>query len=587
MEAPLRNLADLARDAGATQLASEALGFAERLAEGRFFVACVGQFKRGKSTLLNALVGEPILPAGVLPITAVVTVLRWGESPRARVRTISSGWLDIEPGELATFVTEGENPSNRKGVSGAEVFIPSDLLATGMCLVDTPGLGSVLDEAGEATRDFIPHIDAAIVVVGGDPPISGAEVALVEEIAELVDDVIVVLNKADRLSGTERREAKAFAERILSERLGRPIGPAFEVSAAEQLADARDQRDWVRLRSKLATLAQDGASHLVAAAEQRALHLISERLLHELGEQQGALVRPIEESERRIDELKRFAAEAERSMADLGYLLTSAQERLSKSFAEHREMFLAYAGPEARCELGERLRSAVGNRGPALRSRAFTLAQEICRSWIDRWRVEEQPIAERMYREASQRFVDLANEFLERLAASAGPALSDFPRALDAEVGFRSRSRFYPTEMVEFTRRPPLAWLWELLRPHSFALRSAERAAAAYLRQLLMFNAARVTNALEEQLVESRRQLEAQIRTRLEETYASAERAFHIARSRRIAGEAASVGMAAKARVKAVPPRPGGENEDRSYGPPNPRLPVHPRRISGRRPTQP
>lgn len=82
----LERLADLATRAGASPLARDARELSARLAEGRFYVACFGQFKRGKSTLLNALLGEELLPVGVVPVTAVVTVLRHGVQRAARVR---------------------------------------------------------------------------------------------------------------------------------------------------------------------------------------------------------------------------------------------------------------------------------------------------------------------------------------------------------------------------------------------------------------------------------------------------------------------------------------------------------------------
>lgn len=139
----LAGLAQLADEIGATEIATDAGALLECLAEGRFYVACVGQFKRGKSTLLNALVGQPLLPAGVVPITTAVTVLRCGEQVRARVR-LGTEWHDIVPTELTAYVSEEQNPANEKGVSVVEVFVPNSLLVSGMCLVDTPGIGSVI-----------------------------------------------------------------------------------------------------------------------------------------------------------------------------------------------------------------------------------------------------------------------------------------------------------------------------------------------------------------------------------------------------------------------------------------------------------
>lgn len=115
------------------------------------------------SASANALVGEPVLPTGVLPVTSVVTVVRHGARVAARVRFVERDWDEREPRALATYVSEEENPGNEKGVAAVEVFVPSALLESGMCLVDTPGIGSVSPASTPATRAFVPHVDAALV----------------------------------------------------------------------------------------------------------------------------------------------------------------------------------------------------------------------------------------------------------------------------------------------------------------------------------------------------------------------------------------------------------------------------------------
>ncbi|MGO8760341.1 MAG: dynamin family protein, partial [Terracidiphilus sp.] len=91
----LLRLGKLAQELGAEPVAGEALELAARISEGRFYVACVGQFKRGKSTLLNALVGQTVVPTGFVPVTAVPTVIRFGGEPRARVRMRDGSWQDV------------------------------------------------------------------------------------------------------------------------------------------------------------------------------------------------------------------------------------------------------------------------------------------------------------------------------------------------------------------------------------------------------------------------------------------------------------------------------------------------------------
>ncbi len=137
--------------------------------------------------------------------------------------------------DLKEYVTEERNPENKKAVDGAEVFVPSTLLSSGMCFVDTPGLGSVFTGNTATTQAFIPHIDAALVVVGADPPIAGEELALVEAVGRQVQDLILMINKADRTTDPERAAAVQFTREILEKRLHRPMGEVFEVSAVEQM----------------------------------------------------------------------------------------------------------------------------------------------------------------------------------------------------------------------------------------------------------------------------------------------------------------------------------------------------------------
>jgi hypothetical protein len=98
-----------------------------------------------------------------------VTVLRHGDRLGARVRFRDRDWEDCDPGALEMFVSEEHNSGNEKGVMAVEVFVASALLESGLCLVDTPGLGSVILANSEATRAFVPHVDAALLVLGSDP----------------------------------------------------------------------------------------------------------------------------------------------------------------------------------------------------------------------------------------------------------------------------------------------------------------------------------------------------------------------------------------------------------------------------------
>jgi predicted GTPase len=531
VDSSIRVVAALAREVGRADLAADADALAERTAEGLFYVACVGQFKRGKSTLINALVGRPLLPVGVVPITSAVTIVRYGDAG-ARVRFASGQWRDAEIDRLAQYVSEEENAENAKGVAVVEVSLPSPLLASGMCLVDTPGIGSVFAGNTAVTRGFVLHIDAALVVVGADPPISGDELELVADVGQHVRDLIFVVNKADRLSDIERRQAIEFTERTVGKRLGRSIRPIFEASALERLR-GQETYDWRRMEEALRTLAARSGADLVRAAQSRGLALLVERVRHEIDEQHGALARPVAESEQRIADLKRCAADAETALRELDHRMTAEQERLDAIFIQRRSRFLADAKPDARRALDIALASS-DERGPSLRKRAIAVAQNLSKEWILPRLRDEEAAAETLYRESMQRFIDMANQFL-----TSSPGVGALSARIGADEAFRVKSRFFPNELL--TVVPESVWtrIADSLRARSRSLAAIGRAAGEYLDHMLETNSARIQNDLIERVLESRRSLESEIRAQLREVYRSAEHALERAGVRHAEGAAA------------------------------------------------
>ena len=186
-----------------------------RLDEARLRVLVVGEAKRGKSTLINALLRRPVLPAGVAPLTAVSTTVRYGDDPRVQAR-FQDGHEEKHPVDaLANLVTERGNPSNRRLIAGVTVYLDALILASGVELVDTPGTGSVFEWDTEAAHTAMESMDVAIFVLTADPPVSASERDLLARVAGLSVTTFPVLNKADRLDETELAEALDFTRGVL------------------------------------------------------------------------------------------------------------------------------------------------------------------------------------------------------------------------------------------------------------------------------------------------------------------------------------------------------------------------------------
>jgi predicted GTPase len=207
-----------------------------RLAEDRFNLAVVGQFSRGKSSLMNAILGVDRLPTGLLPHTSVVTTVAYGEEERIVIRT--DGWSlphEVPLSELAEYVTENGNPGNRRRVISAEIQLPIELLRRGLCFIDTPGVGSAIAANTATTRHFLPEADSAVFVSSFDSPLGNAEIQFLKEVRSTVGKVFFVVNKLDLVSDQERDEVVRYVRERLAAELGEDQFELFAVSAKNAL----------------------------------------------------------------------------------------------------------------------------------------------------------------------------------------------------------------------------------------------------------------------------------------------------------------------------------------------------------------
>lgn len=179
-------------------------------------VAVVGRFKAGKSSFLNSIIGRGLVPVAAVPLTAVVTRLRYGPSDRAVVKHLDEREQEIPLARLAEYVTEQRNPGNEKAVAIVDVETPSLRLYQGIRFVDTPGLGSVFAHNTRTAVDWLPRVGAALLAVSIDQPLSEYDVSLLKELAKHTPEVSILLTKADLVSPEELADVGRF----IAEQLG-------------------------------------------------------------------------------------------------------------------------------------------------------------------------------------------------------------------------------------------------------------------------------------------------------------------------------------------------------------------------------
>lgn len=214
---------------------------AAKLLDRSFNIVVVGEFKRGKSSLINALLGQAVLPTGVIPLTSVVTVLQFGTTCGCSV-VFDDGHIEpVSLDKLGEFVTERGNPKNARGVREAHVMLPAQCLMQSIRLIDTPGIGSLHTHNTELTYRYLPQADAVIFVASADQPMSRVELDFLIEVRRYAGKILCVLNKMDNLQGDERTESHTFVAEAVSQALGLPV-PVYPVSARAAL-QARETDD--------------------------------------------------------------------------------------------------------------------------------------------------------------------------------------------------------------------------------------------------------------------------------------------------------------------------------------------------------
>lgn len=198
----------------------------DRLASGRFHVVVCGEFRRGKSSLLNALVERPgMFPVDADITTCAVLTLQWDAKEWAvvyfapgdpdRPESVRQP-LTVGIGQVGEYVTEQGNPGNDKHVLRVEMNAPVEQLKSGLVFSDTPGLGSMNPGHRAATVAALYTADAVLFVASAVQPLSVVELEILRLALERRPVVVTALTMIDRVVNPAPVVAEARA-RIAAE----------------------------------------------------------------------------------------------------------------------------------------------------------------------------------------------------------------------------------------------------------------------------------------------------------------------------------------------------------------------------------
>jgi GTP-binding protein EngB required for normal cell division len=213
-----------------------------RLAEDRFNLVVVGRFSRGKTSLMNAVLGSDRLPTGIVPLTSVITTVTYGSKEQVVLEYQDRGFRSkISLKSLPEYITQAGNPGNCKKIKVAEVQLPAEILRRGFFFVDTPGLGSPIPENTRTTENFLPEADAFLLVTGYESPLSEEELRFLRGASSSARKIFLVLNKQDTVGAEEREQALEYVHEQLRALFDHDIPALFSVSARDGLRAKQDQ----------------------------------------------------------------------------------------------------------------------------------------------------------------------------------------------------------------------------------------------------------------------------------------------------------------------------------------------------------
>lgn len=400
-----------------------------KLADNTFNLVVMGQFKRGKSTLINALLGREILPTAVVPLTSVVTVIRFGDVKKVNVIFLNESVQEIPISQLDKFITERLNPHNEKQVDRVEIFYPCELLRDGAQFVDTPGVGSVFEHNTLTAYDYIPRADAVLFLITADPPISREEMNFLTDVREHAGKIFFLKNKIDHLSHDELAESLSFTRKVLADklRLKEENVLLFPISAKWALQGKLLSHQQLLQRSRLpdvereleAFLLQEKGQLLLHNSKKRAERLLEEAASH-LHLEMKAITTPQVKLTKKIAAFRQSQTTIQHAKEDIEHLVKGGLQHIMDEYDERARLFKQQKLPELEKWLQQQFfaRQTLGVRALA-KALEENLRQTLLEIFVP-WRKQQESYMDRTFSNLGERLSRRANDIIDEIYQIAG-----------------------------------------------------------------------------------------------------------------------------------------------------------------------
>ncbi|HUR76936.1 MAG TPA: dynamin family protein [Acidimicrobiales bacterium] len=319
---------------GRPDLAARLTSLRQRLDRSEVHVFVIGDYKMGKSTMVNALVGTSVCPVDDGISTTVPTLVRHAPEPTAKAvfpPTEPDGdpvTREVPFADVADLVCEAGNAGNRQNIRLVEVGVPQPVLAGGLVVVDTPGVGGLSSPESAATLAAATGADAVIFATSAAQELTAPEVELLEAIAASCPRVVVALTKTD-IYAAWRRIAELDRTHLANRRLDARVIPLSAELRLQALAlgdaELNEESGFFELAAHLRddvlgvvrrSIAVEGASAVDSVAQQIAATFQAERDALTNPEHLNELTRRLQDAQQRAERLRGSGSKWQQTLVD-------------------------------------------------------------------------------------------------------------------------------------------------------------------------------------------------------------------------------------------------------------------------------
>ncbi len=318
----------LARDIRTTRI--------PKLEAERFHLVVLGEFNHGKSTFVNAMLGQDVLPTGITPTTASINHVVYADKPAARVVLTSGESRVIDPGHLKDWVTVAGGHAAE--VAYVELGFPSELLRNNVVLVDTPGVNDLNEQRAEVTYGYVPRADAVVFLLDAGQALKDSEREFLRSrvLEAARDRLIFVLGKIDLLSADEKDAVVDYVKKGLAQITPDPVMFPLSAKARSGMTELMQYLERFLARDRAQVILDNAAADAARTASYLENNLgvrmrAYDMDLGELEQRIAAVREQLDASKRKLDDLHvRIEADASSIKNQVGLDL----EAFAKSFVQ-------------------------------------------------------------------------------------------------------------------------------------------------------------------------------------------------------------------------------------------------------------